>query len=182
MDSAKNKSVARSFFRQMIFTFCLHAPIPLKIGKRHHGKFSWVCSRCRQRDWRCRWYQKIGSFFLWIYCKSVISYLSQDLFLISGLASSMGGFRHSGDVVLSSGDWTHLQQSHAWRQDFTHFNGYLDRCAWITPGPIQVKNTEEDTFSSSTWKALQKCSFQTEWIPQSLLLSSFTEDSMMHRD
>ena len=74
---AKDKSVAASFFKQMIFTFCLHAPIPLKIGKRHHGKLCRVCSRCRrrQRDWRCRWYKKIGSFFLWIYCKSSAIYL-----------------------------------------------------------------------------------------------------------
>ena len=93
--------------------------------------------------------EKIGSFFPWYI---VSHWLSPDLFLISGLASTMGGFRHRGDVILSSGDWTHLQQSHAWRQDFTHFNGYLDRCAWITPGPIQVKKNE-DTFSRRfSWK------------------------------
>ena len=55
--------------------------------------------------------RKLGHFL----SGSIVSHQvsSPDLFLISGLASTMGGFRHRGDVILSSGDWTHLQQSHA---------------------------------------------------------------------
>ena len=59
------------------------------------------------------------------------------------METTMGGSRYCGNDGLSCSHWTHLQQSHAWRQDFTHFNGYLDRCAWITPGPIQVKKNED---------------------------------------
>ena len=68
MNCLTHKSVVLSSFRhRVIFTFCLHAPIPMKIGKRH-GKLERLCSQCR-RDWRCRCYKKslrrrkLGHFF-----------------------------------------------------------------------------------------------------------------------